>query len=89
MKNIIILLITICFYACGEQKEIRTTDKIEPIKVNPLGKKYFNYDSIIYYHINFHDSSLVELDLKNLNLIIQKEILLLVIFQNHYLIHTF
>ncbi len=30
-----------------------------------MGKKYFNYDSVIYYHINFHDSSLPDLNYRN------------------------
>ena len=57
-------LIVVLFLGCGQHSVNKDKTNNTSAPSQNLGKKYFNYDTVIHYHSNFHDSSLVELDSK-------------------------
>lgn len=59
-----IYLIVIFFLSCGQRSEHKSVNQIS-VPTQTMGKKYFIYDSVIYYHINFHDSSLPDLNYRD------------------------
>ncbi|PZU87612.1 MAG: hypothetical protein DI529_06745 [Chryseobacterium sp.] len=63
--NFNLLIVFVILIACGKKTESQASSKIEKeekLFIPVLGKKYFNYDQIDFYHIEFDENNIIELD---------------------------
>jgi len=73
--NFYLLLVLLISISCGKKSESETNTKIEKEAksfIPVYGQKYFSYDQIDFYHSDFAENNILELDKKKNNSKIDK-----------------
>jgi len=63
--NFNLLIVFLILIACGKKPESQASSKIEKEEksfIPVYGQKYFSYDQIDFYHIDFDENNILELD---------------------------
>lgn len=73
--NFNLLIFFLLLISCGKKSESQTNSKIEKEEksfIPVYGQNYFSYDQIDFYHIDFDENNILELDKKKHNSKIDK-----------------